>query len=165
MWPFKNSQAQQFVTSDYTSTSLYEIVLPWLNMLKMYRSMGRKAEFVVVAHRLHDDFNLEMIPWQTGEAADAAERMTLEDFPHIMENLLATWGRRECLTYINELLEGNRAGSRGGFPLAVFEDLLLLACLLEMPLEHALRDTRETARSSPDLHSVRTMGGRAFSLI
>lgn len=150
---------------DYTSTSLYEIVLPWLNMLKMYRNMGRKAEFEVVAHRLHDDFNLEMIPWQTGEAAGAADRMSLENFPHILDRLAATWGRRDGLMYVNELLEGNRAGSRGGFPLAVFEELLLLASLLEESLNHAFQETREARhRLSPDGVAARPMDGRVLSL-
>ena len=131
MWMFSGTQRSSETVADYLSPSLYQSVRPWLNLLEMYRSTDRRSEFSVVANRLQDDFNLSLIPWQTVERGEGEARMSLEAFPHIVERLAATWGRRESLDYVHALLQDNRAGSRAGFPLAVFEELLLLASLLE----------------------------------
>ncbi len=131
MWPFSQSKNEAQAVVDYVSPSVFQTVRPWLKMLEMYRGMGRKAEFEVVAYRLHDDFNLKLISWfdAEGDSGDNTDR--LENYSAILNRIIATWGQRECLVFVNGLLEGNGEACRGDFSLGVFEELLLLAEVLE----------------------------------
>lgn len=131
MWRFFGSQHPDVAVVDYLSPSLYQSVRPWLSLLEMYRTTDRRAEFSVLANRLQDDFNLSHIAWQTSKDRGAEVCTPLEAFPHIVEWLAAMWGRPESLEYVHALLQDNRAGRRSGFPLAAFEELLMLASLLE----------------------------------
>lgn len=117
---------------DYVGSSLYQCVRPWLNMLHMYQGMGRQREFEIIARRLHDDFNLGVILWSAGtEPPMSGVQGYLEAYPHVVQQITACWAQKDCLDYINTLLEDNRAGVRHGFTLGAFEELLLLAELLE----------------------------------
>ena len=133
MWQFGNDKREHGV--NYVGTSLYQCVQPWLSMLSMYQAMGRQREFEVIARRLHDDFNLGIILWHADDEMPApGDQGCLEAYPHIIEHISACWRRRECLEYVNDLLEDNRAGVRRGFTLGAFAELLLLAELLEAGL-------------------------------
>lgn len=131
MWPFKQTQRTPQPVVDYISPGLYQSVRPWLHMLECYRKQEKRTEFEVIAYRLHDDFNLQMISWQSAGEDPSGNARTLESFPHIIERMTETWGTQDCLNYLYSLLEGNREGSRTGFPLPVFEEILLLAGMLE----------------------------------
>lgn len=115
---------------DYMVSGVYQEMLPWLNMLKHYQAVGRQAEYEALADRLHYDFNLQDIPW----GSTPENGTTLEDYPHVIEALNDNWGSRQCLQYLRSLLHENRGGARSGFPLAVFEEIALLAGMMESEL-------------------------------
>lgn len=46
-------------------------------------------------------------------------------FPHIVERVVKTWGRQECLEYIESLMVDVRGG-RGGFPFQAIDEIMLL---------------------------------------
>ena len=87
---------------------------------------------VVAAHpapldlvpRLRQKFNLQAPSWEEGAAI--AGLRSLEDYPHIVDQLTAIWGTRTGRDYLHRLLHDNRAGQRTGFPLEVVEEILLL---------------------------------------
>ena len=136
MWQFKLWRAKPRIAVKYISHGIYLWLTPWLNMLEVYRSLGRQAEFETVALYLHDDFNCKLIRWHPQDEYSISTRdLSLEDFPHIIQRLTATWGRHECLIFLRALLEDKRDKTRTGFQLTVFQDILLLVGLLEIRLK------------------------------
>ncbi|MDD5298249.1 MAG: hypothetical protein PHU46_15200 [Rhodocyclaceae bacterium] len=138
MWQFKLWWPRPRITVQYLSHGIYLWLTPWLNLLEVYRSLGRQAEFETVALYLHDDFNCKLIRWHSQDGFCAGnDHQSLEEFPHIIQRLTDTWGQRECLSFLKSLLEDKRDKTRTGFHLAVFQEILLLAGLLEMRLEES----------------------------
>ncbi len=146
---------------DYVGTSLYQCVRPWLHMLHMYQGMGRQREFEIIARRLHDDFNLGVIRWYAGsEPPVPGDQGCLEAYPHVVSQIAGCWGQKDCLNYINSLLEDNRAGVRHGFILGAFEDLLLLAEILEV----APTPQRHVSQEEPLGRQPSSAGSRLYRL-
>ena len=131
-------QPKQQAVVQYVDCGLYQSVAPWLSMLERCRSQDKQAEFEVISRRLHTDFNLLPIPWRPDEKTWDTAGLSLEDYPHIVARLTATWERQACLEYVYGLIKDNGNGSRAGFPLPVFEDVLLLTGLLEARLSHPI---------------------------
>jgi hypothetical protein len=46
-------------------------------------------------------------------------------FPHVVERVVKTWGKQECLEYIESLMVDQR-GTRLGFPFPAIDEILLL---------------------------------------
>ena len=97
---------------------------PWLMLLDLYRRGAMRTEYARLVPRLRQKFNLQAPSWEEG-AASAGLR-SLEDYPHIVDQLTAIWGTRTGRDYLHRLLHDNRAGQRTGFPLEVVEEILLL---------------------------------------
>ena len=135
---------------NYIGQSFCQSITPWLNLLKIYQRNGNKTEFEVVAHRLQDDFNLRLILWRPTESAGA--ELSLKNFPHIARKIVGTSGRKERLMYVQGLLKDNRTGNRSGFPVGVFEELLLMACRLDRQCCHATGS--DSLMRSRDLRSA-----------
>lgn len=121
-----------------------EALQPWVRLLDIYRRMGRREEFEQLATDLNRNFNVERVVWGedshaivealTEEPARGNRPLTLEGFPHIMERIVSSWGSRECLAFLQDLLHDNREGSREGFSLPVIQEIVLLAGMLERQL-------------------------------
>ena len=131
MWTFSRMHHGGRLVVDYVTPSLHQSVLPWLNMLEMYRCKGSKTEFEAIARRVHDDFNVQWIPWHPEEARWDNGKKGLEDYPHIVKRLTAFWGKAVCHAFVQGLLLDNGNGSRTGFPLDVFKEALLVAGILD----------------------------------
>ena len=129
--PCKSPPRNRPTTGTYAPPSLYQLVQPWLHILHGHRDAGRKIEFELASYHLTDEFGLKSIPWHD-EAAAGGPASALELHPHILEYLVENWGRPECLDYLTDLLEDTDESP--GFPLMVFEELLLLADVLEKGL-------------------------------
>lgn len=96
----------------------------WLKLLEIYRRNGQQAEFERSAEELRRYFNVRPEDWR---APTGSRGPSIEDFPHIVDRLVALWGKPQCRDYIEHLLLDNRGGTRTGFPQAVAEELLLLS--------------------------------------
>ena len=102
--------------------------MAWLMLLDLYRQTDRRNEFLEVARRFHTDFNAETPAWdQTSPLHDAG----LAAFPHLVRKIRDEWPRHEARAFIEELLYDNRGGSRIGFSLPAFRDLLLLHSIVD----------------------------------
>lgn len=125
MWPFKKTMLDP--VADYGIITLYESARPWLGLLQTYRIYGRRTEFEIIACRLREEFNLQLVRWDGDDPPPAGEEgLWSEQYSHILERLVTAWGSEACVIYLEGLLAGNRKGTRAGFPLAVFDDLLML---------------------------------------
>lgn len=99
----------------------------WLKLLEIYRQNEQQEEFERSAEELRQHFNVKPADWH----APTETQHTLEDYPHIAARTIELWRKPACLTYLQNLLDDNRGGSRSGFPQSVAEELLLLTALLK----------------------------------
>lgn len=111
----------------------------WLMLLGLYQSTGREAQYNALTEGFRTLFNADVPPWAT--SADVAAR-DLESYPQVMMRLRDTWPRRECRTFLEGLLTDDRGGSRQGFTLAAYRELLFLVEILE-GLEQQVKETRD----------------------
>ena len=58
---------------------------------------------------------------RNADEAVLAKALTLEDVPHIREQIVARWGQPACLDYLQQLLHDNHGGQRSDFPPPVVE--------------------------------------------
>jgi len=113
--------------------------MAWLMLIDLYRKTRRRFEFDETAERFHQTFNVEAPHWD--EPLDEENEEGLAGSPRVLAHIRELWPRPEALEYIETLLYDNRGGSRVGFSLSAFRDLLLLHSSLEEYLlqlhEHA----------------------------
>jgi hypothetical protein len=129
MMSFGRAEGAAQTLSEFLRDYPKESLIPWLKLLDLYYSSGRRGEYDDLAPKLNRAFNVKVPDWESFNGPVAAE--SVEQFGHIMARISATWPNQDCLDYVNELLSDNRAGTRIGFPLGVVDDLLLLKSLLE----------------------------------
>jgi pilus assembly protein FimV len=95
----------------------------FLDLLKLFHSLGLKADFMQVREEFSRIFNAS-IP----EFADFDEEgKDLEDYPGTVDRLIAVWERPSVLDVIEHLIYRQQADtSHQSFDLAAFRDLLML---------------------------------------
>jgi hypothetical protein len=106
----------------------------WLYLLEVYRKLNLKEEFEVYAERLHLTFNVMTPVWYEKEAVVNTTMVvpqSLEEFPHIMEQLYGVWPGELATVYLRSLITDNRGGERAGFGKAVVSEILMLIALLD----------------------------------
>lgn len=105
----------------------------WLYLLDIYRDTNQKEAFLQYARQLHQSFNV-MIPLWENTPVPMVIASSLEEFPHIVEQLTTLWADNEktaeTIVYIDDLLTDNRGSDRTGFGMEVFQELILLRDLL-----------------------------------
>ena len=103
---------------------------PWLMLLDLYRRSGLSGEYTRLLPALRQKFNLQVPAWQDLQTPVSGLK-SLEDYEHIVSRITAIWGTQECMDYLYQLVQDNRAGQRSGFPLEVVEEIVLLLLVLE----------------------------------
>ena len=132
MLSFGRLQGAAQTLQEYIEAHPGEDLQPWVKLLEIYRSGEMRDEFEALSRRFNHNFNVEVQHWEAEPAApvDAGEAppkaLTLEEIPHIREQLVASWGKPECIDYLRKLLHDNRGGQRSGFRLPVVQEILLL---------------------------------------
>lgn len=56
---------------------------------------------------------------------------SLEDYPHVLKEVMRRWGRADCAVYLDCLMLDSRSGKRAGFPVPVAEEIVLLRRVLQ----------------------------------
>jgi len=102
----------------------------WLMLLDLYRKEGRDKDFRELAQDFHLRFNAAVPAWDDFPQQDQRD-LGLEAFPHIVRQLVSSWGTVECRALLDRLLHDNRDGRRTGFSLPAYEDILFLRQLAE----------------------------------
>ena len=106
----------------------------WLYLLEVFRKLNLKAEFEAYAERLHQTFNVMTPVWYEKEAEVNAVMIvpqSLEEFPHIMQQLYGVWPGELASVYLRSLITDNRGGERVGFGKAVVSEIIFLIELLD----------------------------------
>ena len=103
----------------------------WLYLLDLYREMGLKTEFIEYAQRLHTTFNVVTPQWEIKEVALVVAN-SLEEFPHIIEELSQHWKEGSAQDFLAGLLKDNREGERAGFSILVLQEIMLLQAILKI---------------------------------
>lgn len=101
----------------------------WLYLLDLCREAALKTEFENYAQKLHQHFNVMTPQWEKVEVP-LVVASSLEEFPHISEQLVKHWQNGSADTYLQSLLTDNRGGERAGFGPEVMQEILLLQGLL-----------------------------------
>ena len=117
-------------------------VRPWLKLLDLHRQTGMREDFERAAETVHRHFNVKVPGWDEGvsgvplqsffeeEEGEGSEILGLEQLPHILAQIQATWPELPCQEYLRHLLVNNRGGGRMGFPISVVAEILLLEDIL-----------------------------------
>lgn len=103
---------------------------PWLMIFDLYRRTNNRAGYDELAPRFRRQFNGRMPDWDN-YGHELALDDGLEAFPHLVSRIERDWGTVEAKKFLEELLYDNRGGSRLGFSLAAYRDILLLLQLHE----------------------------------
>jgi|GEM_PF-1392927 len=99
----------------------------WLMLLDLYRTTGREAQYNALGDGFRALFNAQVPPWSTSSAGDR----TLEEYPQVLLKIQGLWPTPECRLYLEALLNDDRGGSRQGFSLTAYRDILFLVEGLE----------------------------------
>ncbi len=106
----------------------------WLYLLDVFRKFNMKNDFEQYADRLHQTFNV-MTPIWYEKSAEIYVPLSLEEFPHIMEQLYGIWPGELASVYLRDIVADNRGGDRIGFDEEVLDEILLLIAVLDMHKE------------------------------
>lgn len=103
----------------------------WFMLLGIYREQGDQKSFDETIAGFRQRFNLIPPTWtsilhleQEGEGVLA--------MPHILAKIVSLWPSHECHDYLSELLYDDRQGSRQGFSLDVYRDIIWLKEILDI---------------------------------
>ncbi|WP_124949415.1 type IV pilus assembly protein FimV [Sulfuriferula thiophila] len=103
----------------------------WFMLLGIYREQGDRESFDQTVAGFRQRFNLIPPTWdsilhpeQEGEGILA--------MPHIQAKIVSLWPSHECHDFLSELLYDDRQGSRQGFSLDVYRDILWLKEILDV---------------------------------
>ncbi|PKO25530.1 MAG: hypothetical protein CVU35_03750 [Betaproteobacteria bacterium HGW-Betaproteobacteria-8] len=102
----------------------------WLYLLDLCREAALRTEFENYAQKLHHHFNVMTPQWEKVEIP-LIVASSLEEFPHISEQLVKHWQDGSADAYLQSLLTDNRGGERAGFGPEVMQEILLLQGLLK----------------------------------
>lgn len=98
--------------------------LTWLFLLDLYRGTDERVKYDALRERAQRIFNARVPGWD--EDGDATEFRTLEDYPHVVEQICEYWDTDHILIYLESLIYDNREGARQGFDLPVYQEIMLL---------------------------------------
>ena len=97
----------------------------WLMIFDLYRRTNNRAGYDELAPKFRTHFNGRVPDWDN-YGHELALDDGLEAFPHLVAVLQRDWGTSDARKFLEELLYDNRGGSRLGFSLAAYRDILLL---------------------------------------
>ncbi|CAG0976620.1 hypothetical protein MTYP_01524 [Methylophilaceae bacterium] len=104
---------------------------PWLSLLEIYRKQEQKDEFNQLSAQMHQAFNVMAPLWDDVESSMVIPK-TLEEFPHLIEQLETAWQDGSAGQFLDRLLFDNRDGEREGFSLEVLQEITLLQDILNL---------------------------------
>ena len=101
----------------------------WLMLLNLYQTTGRKSQYEALAVGFKTLFNAAVPAWATSAESMARD---LESYAQVMMKLQSGWPQPTMRPMLENLLNDDRGGSRQGFSLAAYRDILFLLELLNV---------------------------------
>ena len=122
----RNDQAIEILRDHIDSqSSELSSPAPWLMIFELYRRTNNRQGYDELAPQFRKHFNGRVPEWDN-YGHELALDDGLEAFPHLVARIERDWGTGEARKFLEELLYDNRGGSRLGFSLAAYRDILLL---------------------------------------
>lgn len=122
----RNDQAIEILRDHIDSqTGELSSPAPWLMIFELYRRTNNRQGYDELAPQFRKHFNGRVPEWEN-YGHELALDDGLEAFPHLVARIERDWGTGEARKFLEELLYDNRGGSRLGFSLAAYRDILLL---------------------------------------
>ncbi|MDR3392114.1 MAG: hypothetical protein P4L77_10330 [Sulfuriferula sp.] len=103
----------------------------WFMLLGIYREQGDRVSFDQTLAGFRQRFNLMPPSWETIQHLEQEGEGVLA-MPHIQAKIVSLWPGHECHDYLSELLYDDRQGSRQGFSLDVYRDIIWLKEILDI---------------------------------
>ena len=122
----RNDQAIELLR-DHIDSQTGELTspAPWLMIFDLYRRTNNRRGYDELAPQFRKHFNGRVPDWDN-YGHELALDDGLQAFPHLVARIERDWGTGEARKFLEELLYDNRGGSRLGFSLAAYRDILLL---------------------------------------
>ena len=104
--------------------------LPWLYLFDLYRDLGWREKYDSLRDRFQRIFNGKALTWDQQKlvSPDTPQR-GIEDVPHVALKLTTLWQSDQVLPYLERLLIDDRDGTRAGFDLAIYKEIMFLILL------------------------------------
>ncbi len=119
---------------------------PWLMLFDLFRKANRRADYDRLAPMFRKNFNGRLPEWDS-YGDEMALDDGLESFPHLIARIEREWGTPAARALLDEMLYDNRGGSRLGFSLSAYRDLLLLLQLHDQMAHDGKLDTARPGES------------------
>jgi pilus assembly protein FimV len=127
-WLSLNDPARAIeILEPYSQLDSPESPMPWLFLLDLYRESDSQVRYDELRERTMRMFNTNIPEWF--EIPGNAPAMSLEDFPHVIERICALWETDLIVDYLKSLMLDNRDGTRNGFDIEVYQEVMLLMAI------------------------------------
>ena len=104
--------------------------LPWLYLFELYRDLGWQEKYDNLRDRFQRIFNGKAPTWDEQKLVlPGAPQRGVEDVPHVALKLTTLWQSEEVLPYLESLLVDDRDGTRAGFDLPIYKEIMFLILL------------------------------------
>lgn len=116
------------ILEPYAKIELPDSPIPWLYLLDLYRGTDQRMKYTALHDKASRVFNARIPLWD--EDGDLSDGRTLEDFPHVVEQICTLWETSEIFAYLESLIFDQREGIREGFDLFVYQEIMLLLTMV-----------------------------------
>lgn len=110
--------------------------LIWLYLFDLYKKLDSREKYDSLRRRFHRTFNAKVPAWK--ELSIQKSTQGLEELPLLLEKITSLWHSEDSIPFLESLLVDDRDGTRQGFELAVYCDILFL-----IDIAHALNANSE----------------------
>lgn len=116
------------ILEPYAAVDLPDSPMPWLYLLDLYRGIDEQLKYTLLQEKAARIFNVRIALWD--EDADLMDGRTLEDFPHVVDQICTLWETNDIFAYLEDLIFDRREGIRTGFDLSVYQEIMLLLTMV-----------------------------------
>ena len=138
----RNTRRAAEVLEPYANTDDPGTPLSWLYLFKLYLEMDNRDKYDALRERFHLIFNAHILDWNDQVSADTtAPERTISDVAQLKEKIIELWETDGILPYLEGLLLDDRQGSRMGFTLSIFHEIMFLINLARTKRDDHSADT------------------------
>lgn len=101
--------------------------VPWLYLLDLYHATDNRVKYDALRDRFILFFNANIPEFDVDHSTIVSRY--LEEFPHLIERICSMWNGGNIVPFLQSLLVDDRDGTRMGFDLPVYRDILLLIAI------------------------------------
>lgn len=123
----KNPKRAAEVLEPYANVEAPGSPLPWLYLFDLYRELESREQYDTLRERFHQVFNARILTWEDQARSETlVSEQSIDDVPHVKSKITSLWQSEEIVPYLNSLLVDDRYGTRAGFTLPVYREIMFL---------------------------------------